>query len=714
MGKFIKFILTRTLISVTILILSANVSFAGSGDAGQPGEFLRWGVGARALGMGKAFSSIADDGSAVYWNPAGVAQLRRNELMFMHVNLFAENTYFDYIGYNANIDTASVLSFLRKAHFDYWGLGCVVLTVGAFEGRDKYNNPTSTFSNVESSVIANLSGDIINHRLIANYGVNLKIVNQNSYHGKVNDFGFGFDIGTIIQPINLIKWRFWGIKYQMPLRLGAKLSYLTGDYAEPIDPLSYHLGLSYSLRFGNFYILPSLDYEGFLNANRSEFSVGSEFSCNYQNNIISLRVGLPWTNEEKFNFGVGYSRKAFDLNLSFTGHENSGLNSLSSSPVSNPNLVRLSLSWKFGDARDAGKAKGIISEFEEKIEEIRKNESKLLRYFSQYPFDINYEKKGYYNNIAKKFINDKFKPERETAKAQKDLTTVRKYEGIIKRYGDFIGGLAIIDEDFDEALKKYKGLRSSCGENRDNFEDLRDRYEEEKDELVKQENSESFKRYLQALLIIGENQKVVRIVTGKDDTIATNPELSTVDSTLFLAFATKELDSTLSAALFDSVIIKESRAYSHKPCVRLLARLSKAVVTDGDTIALRDMVDPKSGEDWEYSYKSNIDKEEYYPFPLICDGILADDAMFVEACFRSRNINNSEEIIKLFIPFIPIVLELPQTDLGNVAADKLSELYANRSNLAEVKNIVNAIWQEYRDTFVKNSVISSKIFERGE
>ena len=88
--------------------------------------------------------------------------------------------------------------------------------------------------------------------------------------------------------------------------------------------------------------------------------------------------------------------------------------------------------------------------------------------------------------------------------------------------------------------------------------------------------------------------------------------------------------------------------------------------------------------------------------------------MFVEACFRSRNINNSEEIIKLFIPFIPIVLELPQTDLGNVAADKLSELYANRSNLAEVKNIVNAIWQEYRDTFVKNSVISSKIFERGE
>ncbi|MBN1541048.1 hypothetical protein JW992_02805, partial [candidate division KSB1 bacterium] len=37
------------------------------------------GVGARAMGMGGAFVGIADDYSAIYWNPAGLGQIRRME-----------------------------------------------------------------------------------------------------------------------------------------------------------------------------------------------------------------------------------------------------------------------------------------------------------------------------------------------------------------------------------------------------------------------------------------------------------------------------------------------------------------------------------------------------------------------------------------------------------------------------------------------------------
>src|SRR3990172_7768172 len=57
------------------LVLFANITalYSQEGNAGQAGEFLRWGVGAKALGMGRAFSSIADDASALYWNPAGMA-----------------------------------------------------------------------------------------------------------------------------------------------------------------------------------------------------------------------------------------------------------------------------------------------------------------------------------------------------------------------------------------------------------------------------------------------------------------------------------------------------------------------------------------------------------------------------------------------------------------------------------------------------------------
>ena len=38
-------------------------------------------VGARAFGLGGAFVSVADDASAVYWNPAGLVRLQRHELL---------------------------------------------------------------------------------------------------------------------------------------------------------------------------------------------------------------------------------------------------------------------------------------------------------------------------------------------------------------------------------------------------------------------------------------------------------------------------------------------------------------------------------------------------------------------------------------------------------------------------------------------------------
>ena len=44
--------------------------------------FERSQVGARALSLGENFVSVADDASAVYWNPAGVARLDRHQIAF--------------------------------------------------------------------------------------------------------------------------------------------------------------------------------------------------------------------------------------------------------------------------------------------------------------------------------------------------------------------------------------------------------------------------------------------------------------------------------------------------------------------------------------------------------------------------------------------------------------------------------------------------------
>src|SRR3954470_5013694 len=41
------------------------------------------GMGARALGMGEAFTAIADDISAIWWNPAGLIHMPHNEVTWM-------------------------------------------------------------------------------------------------------------------------------------------------------------------------------------------------------------------------------------------------------------------------------------------------------------------------------------------------------------------------------------------------------------------------------------------------------------------------------------------------------------------------------------------------------------------------------------------------------------------------------------------------------
>jgi hypothetical protein len=59
--------------------------------------FLKIGVGARAEGMAQAFVGVADDVSALYWNPGGLGRMEGGAVSFSHLEWPAEISY-DYIG----------------------------------------------------------------------------------------------------------------------------------------------------------------------------------------------------------------------------------------------------------------------------------------------------------------------------------------------------------------------------------------------------------------------------------------------------------------------------------------------------------------------------------------------------------------------------------------------------------------------------------------
>ncbi len=86
----------RIPVAVAILVVfSIGISFAA--DVSKVGTtaatFLEIGIGARATAMGEAFTAVADDASAIYWNPAGMAWMEQGEAGFVHSEWLADISF---------------------------------------------------------------------------------------------------------------------------------------------------------------------------------------------------------------------------------------------------------------------------------------------------------------------------------------------------------------------------------------------------------------------------------------------------------------------------------------------------------------------------------------------------------------------------------------------------------------------------------------------
>ncbi len=88
------------LVRGAILLVLGLMAMAGPAQATKyAGAFMENGGGARALGMGGAFTAVADDPSATFWNPAGLATLADKEILLMHSERFGDLIDRDFISY---------------------------------------------------------------------------------------------------------------------------------------------------------------------------------------------------------------------------------------------------------------------------------------------------------------------------------------------------------------------------------------------------------------------------------------------------------------------------------------------------------------------------------------------------------------------------------------------------------------------------------------
>ena len=200
-GKgFIVIPLIFYLLSLSSLLLVPSPVLAESKFAG---EFLTLGVGARPLAMGGSYAAIADDSTAVYWNPAGLGGLNHSEASFMHSTLFGLDS-FDFFNYVHPLGNNGVLglSWLRVGVDDIFH---TVVKESSYVSTNKRPEIKERFSNVDNAFFLSHGrklelniplGEGRNKRRVELLvGANLKFIYTASY--KRNALGVGGDCGIL-------------------------------------------------------------------------------------------------------------------------------------------------------------------------------------------------------------------------------------------------------------------------------------------------------------------------------------------------------------------------------------------------------------------------------------------------------------------------------------------------------------------------------------
>lgn len=274
-----------------VILFSTNFSVAQTGNAGATGlAFLKLGVGARAGGMGGAFSAISDDATATFWNPAGLTYSRA-QVAFTHTEWLQDITN-------------EFLAITFPAFRGTLGLSFYANNVGGIERR--LNPSEEPIGTVEANDVAlGLSyATSISSSLKA--GLTVKYLYEKIFIESAA--GYAFDFGLILQP------------FSNPLQLAVvaqNFGSMDKLRAESINlPKTVRLGVSYLFALDGIGGKVLLAADG-VKVIETDFrgSFGAELQFKSQ---LAVRVGYQTgLSRQAFGGGLGLKMNRYHLDYGF-------------------------------------------------------------------------------------------------------------------------------------------------------------------------------------------------------------------------------------------------------------------------------------------------------------------------------------------------------------------------------------------------------------
>ena len=289
----------RALIALAIVVATGQ---AWAQDAPKySNEFLSIGVGARALGMGYAYTAAATDVTSGYWNPAGLLGVRGDlQVGAMHSEYFAGIAKYDYLGVAKRIDSVSTLGF----------------SVIRF-GVDNIPNTTELIDangNLDSERITTFTA--ADHAFLISYARKLKIpglrmgANAKIIYRKVGPFAkaWGFGLDAAVQ-YDKGSWRLSAMARDVTSTFNAwsySLDQRTQDvFLQTGNELPSNgleltlprliLGAAHEFKFGNkVRMIAALDLENTFDGKRN-----------------TLLATGTWSSDPRFGLEVGYAGVVF-------------------------------------------------------------------------------------------------------------------------------------------------------------------------------------------------------------------------------------------------------------------------------------------------------------------------------------------------------------------------------------------------------------------